>query len=210
MTFGAVAMLVMPFSTAAAQPRPRSSADGIIRVGDRIVLKVDGETQLSDTFTVSAGPALVLPVVGSIPLVSVRREDIERQLTAEIAKFIRSPSVRAHVLLRLAVLGEVARPGFYVLPIDALVNDALMLAGGPTKDAKIETLRIQRTGQTTWPPDSLRIAMAQGLTFAQLDVQPEDVLFMPKALSVGNIWPIVLTILTTAVTIYSVTHINKK
>jgi protein involved in polysaccharide export with SLBB domain len=191
-----------------AQDRPSPGGTGSIRAGDRIVLKVDGETQLSDTFTVSAGPALILPVVGSIPLAGVRRENVEKQITAEIARFIRNPLVRARLLVRLEVLGEVGRPGFYAIPIDALVNDALMLAGGPTKEAKVEAIRIERSGVATWPGDSLKVAMTKGLTLAQLDVQPEDVIFVPRGVSTGRFWQVFLTILTTSITIYSLTRIG--
>jgi protein involved in polysaccharide export with SLBB domain len=203
-----VIALVLP-ATLLAQPRPMSGSEGNIRVGDRIVLKVDGETQLSDTFTVTAGPALILPVVGSVPLAGVRRENVEKQLTSEIARFIRDPIVKARLLVRLSVLGEVGRPGFYAMPINALVNDVLMLAGGPTKDAKVEDIRIERNGVPTWPGDSLKVAMAQGLSLAQLDVQPEDVVFVPRGVNAGRFWQVFLTILTTSITIYSLTRLSR-
>jgi protein involved in polysaccharide export with SLBB domain len=196
-------------ATLLAQPQPISVSGGDIRIGDRIVVKVDGEAQLSDTFTVTSGPALILPVVGSIPLAGVRRENIEKQLTAEIGRFIRNPNVKARLLVRLAVIGEVGRPGFYAVPIEALVNDVLMFAGGPTKDAKVEAIRIQRNGVATWPKDSLRAAMAQGLTLNQLDVQPEDVIFVPKALNVGTFWQVFATVLTTTIAIYSMTRLHR-
>jgi len=205
---GAAILPLLVSATLLAQQPAASGSDGGVRVGDRIILKVEGEPQLSDTFTVTAGPALVLPVVGSIPLTGVRRDDVERRLTGEIARFIRNPRVEAHLLVRLAVIGEVARPGFYAVPIEALVNDVLMLAGGPTREAKVESIRIQRNGAETWPKDSLKAAMAQGLTLNQLDVQPEDQIIVPR-LTAARYWQVFATIVTTALTIFSLTRMRR-
>ncbi|HXY20407.1 MAG TPA: hypothetical protein VEH83_10470, partial [Gemmatimonadales bacterium] len=50
--------------------------DGDMRVGDRLKLVVAEQKDLSDSFTVSQGPALVLPVVGTVPLQGVLRSEL--------------------------------------------------------------------------------------------------------------------------------------
>jgi hypothetical protein len=94
-----------------ATPLPAQAPDDTVQVGDRILLHVEGEPQLSDTFTVSVGPALVLAAVGEVALTNVRRADVEPYLARELAQFLNAPVVHARVLVRLAVLGEVERPG---------------------------------------------------------------------------------------------------
>src|SRR6266853_6499932 len=54
----------------AAQVRERLR-DGDFQVGDRIMLRVEGEAGLTDTFTVRGGRELVLPSIGSVPLSGV-------------------------------------------------------------------------------------------------------------------------------------------
>src|SRR5438093_9895859 len=85
--------------------------------GDRILLRVEGDSALSDTFTVVAGPALRLPDVGEICLAGVRRTDLEAHLTRELGRYIKEPVVQAHALIRVSVVGEVTRPGFYAVPV---------------------------------------------------------------------------------------------
>ena len=181
-----------------AQPQAPPAATAVgVRVGDRIILKVEGETQLSDTFTVTAGPALILPLVGSISLAEVRRENVEKLLTTEIGKFIRNPVVKARLLVRVAILGEVGKPGFYAVPIDALVSDVIMMAGGITKDSRTKDARIERNGVTTWRPESLRVAVRDSRTLTQLGVQPEDAFVVPKKFDwekVGRITSMVIMI----------------
>src|SRR6056297_1383954 len=55
--------------------------DGDFRVGDRIVLDVQGEPQLPDTVSVEAGPKIVLPLFGDIGLSGVLRSEVEPHLT---------------------------------------------------------------------------------------------------------------------------------
>src|SRR2546425_11897844 len=88
------------------------------QVGDRILLRVEGDSALSDTFTVVAGPALRLPVIGEISLAGVPRANLEAHLTRELGRFIKDPVVQARALIRVSVLGEVTRPGYYAVPID--------------------------------------------------------------------------------------------
>jgi polysaccharide export outer membrane protein len=161
-----------------AQSLPR---DAGFQVGDRILLRVAGEAQLSDTFTVSTGPALVLPVVGSVSLVGVKRDSVERPLLEAIAKYFRDPMVHARALIRVAVLGEVLRPGFYAVPSDMLVPDVLMAAGGPTPFAQVDALKITRNGAELLTRDSTKKALAQGLTLSQIEIRSEDVFMVPRA-----------------------------
>ena len=86
------------------------------QIGDRILLRVEGDSSLTDTFTVSRGPALVLRVIGELSLAGVRRADVEPYLARQIGRFLKDPVVHARALIRLSILGEVGRPGFYAVP----------------------------------------------------------------------------------------------
>src|SRR2546430_1455465 len=98
--------------------------------GDVISLAVEGDSTLSGTFTVGAGPALTLPVIGEISLAGVRRADLESHLREHLGRFLKNPVVHAKALIRLLIVGEVAKPGVYAVPADLVLADALTLAGG--------------------------------------------------------------------------------
>src|SRR5204862_958899 len=107
----------------------------------------------SDTFTVGSAQELTLPVVGVVSLRGVLRTELEPRLTEEIARYIRDPVVHARALVSLALTGELARPGYYSVPVDAVIQAVLMEAGGKTHDTKIKKLKSQREGQTLWVGD---------------------------------------------------------
>lgn len=171
---------------------------GDFRVGDRIVLSVQGEPQLPDTVAVEAGPRIVLPLFGEISLAGVLRSEIEPHLTSELSRFINAPVVRAQGLMRLSVQGQVGAPGFYVVPADMLVTDALMVAGGPGPDADLESLRIERGPEPLLTGAAVQEAMREGRTLDQLNMQAGDQIVLPEE-SGGGIWGRIGTVLLTAI-----------
>jgi protein involved in polysaccharide export with SLBB domain len=190
-----------------AQSGPR--AGNGFQVGDRILLRVAGEAQLTDTFTVMAGPALMLPVVGSVSLAGVRRDSVEKVLAEAIAKYFRDPLVHARALVRVAVLGEVVRPGFYAVPSDMLVPDVLMAAGGPTPTAQVDHLRVMRGNVELLPVDSAKKALAEGLTLTQIGIRSEDQFIVPRAADSERTLRIVSTLVAIPVAILTILLLSK-
>jgi polysaccharide export outer membrane protein len=175
------AMLLVTLGGAAGLGAQSAPAQSDFQVGDRIVLRVDVEVQLTDTFTVSQGPALQLPIVGSVSLAGVRRDQVEKVLTDAVAKYYRNPIVHARTLVHVGVLGEVLRPGFYSVPVDMLVPDVLMAAGGPTATAQVNAIRVMRGGAEWLRGDSTKKSIARGLTVSQLGIRSEDQFVVPRA-----------------------------
>lgn len=169
--------------------------EGDLRVGDRIQLTVEGHADLTAEFAVVAGRVLVLPAIGEVPLDGVLRAELQDHLAQHIARFIRDPVVRARSLIRLEVIGAVAQQGFYTIPSDILVSDALMLAGGPATNADLERVRVERNRQVIWSSDRLRRAMQEGRTLDQLSIRAGDGIIVPER-SGGSWWRTGLMVLT--------------
>jgi protein involved in polysaccharide export with SLBB domain len=148
--------------------------DGDFQVGDRIVLRVRGDSALSDTFVVRAGRILSLPNFSEISLAGVLRSELQAFLSKEIARYVREPVVQTSSLIRLAVLGEVTRPGFYAVGADVLVTDAIMAAGGPNGEADLRRVVVRRGAREVWTADQVHTAMTQGATLDQLNLRAGD------------------------------------
>ena len=182
------------------------------QAGDRILLRVEGDSALSDTFTVvtgPTGPALRLPDIGEISLSGVPRGDLEAHLTRELGRFIKDPVVQARALIRVSVVGQVARPGFYAVPIDLVLPDALMLAGGATQAGRVDRMSIQRGTVSLWDGDKLQAAIARGATVDELGMQAGDRLQVPSQRDPESSWRIVGIIvgsLATAIGIIALTR----
>lgn len=155
-------------------------ADGDFQVGDRISLTVEGEAALTDTFTVREGRVLRLPALGDLTLAGVLRSELENHVRAMLGQYIKNPVVRTRSLIRLSLLGEVGKPGYYVVPTDMVLSDALMLAGGPNREANLPQIRVERGGQRVWGDSALAGAIAQGRTLDQLGLRAGDQVVVPK------------------------------
>ncbi len=199
---GLAALLLLAVSPARAQ----TPAPGI-QPGDRVLLVVTGEPTLTDTFTVTAGPHLVLPTFGTVSLVGVPRDSIAGHLTHYLASYLTRPTVRAQVLLRLGVIGEVARPGFYALPADAVLQDLIMAAGGLTTSARIERADLVRANEVFAETAPTRSALSQGRTFDALELRSGDALRIPRRPDQESRVRIITGLVTLPLAIYGITRI---
>lgn len=184
-------------------------AEGDFKVGDRIVLVVEGEPALSDTFTVGLGSALTLPAIGEVSLTGVLRSELQSYLKRRLGESLRDPVVRARAYIRLSIEGAVTRPGFYGVPADALLSDALMAAGGPTGEADLRKVRIERDGRTVWEGKPLQQALAQGRTIDDAGLIAGDRYIVPHhgRTSVGDVLRFSGFLLSIPVTVYTLTKI---
>lgn len=148
--------------------------------GDRIVLEVAGETALTDTFIVRPGPELQ---AGELPPVSLRgvlRSELEAHLSSELRRYFHNPQVRVVPLVRMAVLGQVSRPGYYYVRADILLSEVLMLAGGPGNEIDFKRSEIRRGGQDLHSGGDVRIALADGMSLDALSVRSGDEFFLEQ------------------------------
>jgi len=183
----AMLLLTSPLAGQTATRVPQ----GDFELGDQILLEVEGDSQFTHVFSVGVGPALTLPVIGAIPLSGVRRVDVEAYLGQQLARYMKNPMVHAKVLVRLGVLGEVEHPGYYAVAAGAVVSDALMAAGGPTKDAKFTAARIERGGKGLYEGNAFQDAFARGMTVEGLGLRTGDRIIVPRRTDAEAKWRII-------------------
>lgn len=153
--------------TASLLARARARlAEGDFRPGDLILLDVQDEPTLSDTFAVDGNRELRLPAptVGTLSLVGVLRSEAPEKVTEYIGRFVQAPVVKVSPLIRLTIQGEVVRAGVYGVPADAVLADALMASGGATAQADFKKVRVERDGRTIMDARTLSQALADGRT----------------------------------------------
>jgi polysaccharide export outer membrane protein len=148
--------------------------EGDFRVGDRIVLTVEREVALSDSFPVQQGQIIELPTIGRVELRGVLRSELEEHLTREIARYVRNPTVSARSFVRIRVEGEVGQPGFYNVPSEALITDIITLAGQVTTEADLGKIQVVRSGELFWDNEELGPEIIEGRTVDQLGIQAGD------------------------------------
>jgi len=183
----ALLLIASPLAGQTAPQTPQSDFEQ----GDQIFLEVEGDSQFTHPFSVGPGPALTLPVIGPITLKGVRRADVETYLSQQLGRYMKNPVVHAKVLVRLGVLGEVEHPGYYAVAAGSVVSDALMAAGGPTKDAKFTGARIEREGKGLYVGNAFQEAFARGMTIEGLGLHTGDRIVVPRRADPESKWRII-------------------
>ena len=148
--------------------------EGDFRAGDRIRLVIDGNITQDDTITVVAGSKVQLKDVGEVSLAGVLRSELQDHMSKQLSRYIKDVRVRATPLIRLSVLGPVGKAGFYYMPTDIPLGDAVMRAGGPGGNADLNKSVIRRNTEELYDSRNTRTAMNEGLTLDQLSLRDGD------------------------------------
>lgn len=157
----------------------RRLRDGDFQVGDRILLEVEGEPDLSDEYIVRSGRVVEIPMVGEMQLAGVLRSELQAAMEEHLNDYIRNPRVRTQALIRISVLGQVGSPGFYTIAADLPITDALTMAGGPTGNANLLEMRVERGNTRIWQGESMETAVIRGQTLDQMNIQAGDRIVVP-------------------------------
>ena len=98
------------------------------------------------TYTVNEDGNINLPVIGDIKISELTRSEAINLLKDRLKKYIVNPGVNInYVNFRISVLGEVSRPGSFVVPNERItILDALGMAGDLTIKGKRENVTVIR------------------------------------------------------------------
>ncbi len=105
------------------------------------------------------------------------------------------PLVQARALIRVAIMG-VGQPGFYMMPAELPLSEAVMLAGGPGAGADPGRIRVDRGQEVLWTVEELLAPVADSRTLDDLGLQGGDRIILQEesSPSAGNgLTPIVIT-----------------
>jgi polysaccharide export outer membrane protein len=147
-----------------------------------------------------------------VSLKGVLRSELQADMSRELGRFLRDPVVQAWSLIRVSVVGEVNKPGYYLLPPTSVVSDVLTAAGGPSQSALVEKMWVERNGDRILEGQDLEQTIAAGRTLDDADIRPGDKFVVP-AQGVSKTFEVVRTNsiqLSIPITIYALTQLFKK
>lgn len=148
--------------------------EGDFQPGDRIRLVLDGAVTQDDTIPVIAGSRIRLKDVGEISLAGILRSELQAHMVKELGRYIKDVRVQATPLVRLSVLGPVGKPGFFYMPSDIPITEAIMRAGGPSGTADLKKTVVRRNTKELYDSRNTRRALDEGLTLDQLSLRDGD------------------------------------
>ncbi|MDE2436396.1 MAG: polysaccharide export protein [Sphingomonadales bacterium] len=142
--YGAEAEKIFP-ATSPAQPE-----DDVLRVGDRLAIRVLGEPELtSDLYRVDGNGHIQVPLAGELPAAGLKPSELRDELVRRLgSRFIRNPQVAVIVTERskttFTVEGDVKEPGIFEAKQGTTLLSAVAQAKSPNEIAKLDEVMIFR------------------------------------------------------------------
>jgi len=101
---------------------------------------------LRPTYTVDNNGEITLPMLGKVSVAGLTRVEAIEKIRKELSQYIKDPGVNINFNnFRISVLGEVARPGSFIMPTERVtVLEALGMAGDLTIRGVRENILLVR------------------------------------------------------------------
>jgi len=158
------------------------------RIGpqDVVAINVWREPEISRAVPVRPDGKISLPLVGEIKASGLTPRMLQAQITKELEAYLHRPEVT--VILqevnshKFNILGEVQRPGSYLLASSMTVLDALATAGGFREFAKVKRIYMLRRmpdGTRRRIPFNYKEAMRGRKLSLDLELLPGDTIVVP-------------------------------
>jgi polysaccharide export outer membrane protein len=162
----------------ALAPQGADSSALALRPGDVVKVQVFGHEELSGEFPIDENLSVTFPVVGEFSVRGMSIADLRARIRREIGQLYTQSLVTITPKYRVAVLGEIVKPGLYSVDPTMTVYDVLAEAGGPTHDARESRIRLLRGGQ------EYQVALASEAvaraTLRELGIRSGDQILVPR------------------------------
>ena len=159
--------------------------DGDLQVGDRVAVTIISDAVHRDTVVVRSERTLELPGMIIVPVAGVLRSELQERVSTEVLKYVKAQRIEVTPLMRVGVLGAVARPGYFALASDIPITDAIMGAGGPTGAADVGRSIVRRQNLEYRSAGETSRAIASGLTLDQFGLSAGDELVVGQQRQFG-------------------------
>jgi polysaccharide biosynthesis/export protein len=172
-------------AVAAVKVEPIANAY-VIGPDDVLAINVWKEPEISRTLPVRPDGNISLPLIGDLLASGRTTQQLQELIKQQLTAYLSSPEVTVLVQEvkshKFNIIGEVAKPGSYVMTAPMTVLDAIAVAGGPgefARTTKIYVLRVNVDGtRVRLPFNYKQVIKGQDLT-ADVELQPRDTVIVP-------------------------------
>ncbi|MFQ5627686.1 MAG: polysaccharide biosynthesis/export family protein [bacterium] len=159
------------------------------RIGmlDELEIRVRYHERYNDKVTVRPDGRITLVDIGDLYILGRTPAEIDRMVTQAYAAIVHDPevtiSVRNFAGLSVYIFGEVRNSGVFDFQPNMSILQALAMAGGSVRGAKLNSVVLLRRLETD-RPEAIRLDISRGAIQAgrshDLYLQPRDIIFVPR------------------------------
>lgn len=185
---------------------PDTASTLVLQPGDIVKVQVYSRDEATGEFPVDENYNLLLPLIGEINVRGVTVAELRSRIRTQYGQLFQQSFVSVVPLFRVAVLGEVVRPGLFSADPTMTVFDLLALAGGVMPTGRNGDLRLIREGRTF----SLRLDAASlaSATLRELGVRSGDQMIVPRKRFTTDVYVLLLSVVNTVLLAYTIINSN--
>lgn len=168
------------FEPEAAIPVPN---DYVLGPGDRLEVQLYGNERGNYVLIVGRDGQVRFPKLGPVPVGGMRFEDVRNTISTRIARQFVGTEVSISMgelrSIRVFVLGDVERPGSYLVSALSTISNVLLTAGGITTVGSLRDVQLKRAGSVVTRLD-LYDLLLKGDSSKDSRLLAGDVVFVPS------------------------------
>lgn len=169
--------------------------------GDRVRIDIFNVPEYSGEFLILSDGSLNLPLGGSVPVQGLTLQQAQEQIAARMARFLRRPIITVSLTqirpIRIAIAGEISRPGTYTFSLSNTTETTLPTvtrvieeAGGIGQSADLRQVQIRRPQLDNSGPDQILSVdlwqlLRTGDIRQDIALRDGDSIFIPTATQVN-------------------------
>lgn len=175
----------LDFSPSLNMPTPQSY---VIGAGDQLLIDIYGASQQSYDLTVTPEGRVFVPNVGPVQVGGATIEATLARLKTTMSRIysglaglnpntflqIRLGNIRS---IKVAMVGELTKPGTYILPSFATVFNGLYAAGGPNENGAFRNIQVYRDNRLVSTVDIYEF-LSKGDQSSNITLQDNDVIIV--------------------------------
>lgn len=176
----------LDFSPSLNLPTPSSY---VIGSGDQLLIDVYGASEQSFDLTVTPEGRILIPNLGPVQLGGSTIEAASARLKTALGRIysgllgsnpntflqLRLGNIRS---IKVSMVGELSKPGSYMLPSFATVFNGLYAAGGPNENGAFRNIQVYRDSRLVASVDIYEF-LAKGEQSNNITLQDNDVIIVP-------------------------------
>lgn len=156
--------------------------DYVLGPGDTVRVQLFGNVNGIYEFEVSRDGILNLPEIGPVTVAGIPFSEFRKDLNERVREMLIGTQVSVTMgplrTIRVFVLGDVNRPGSYVVPGLATISSALYRSGGISEVGSLRNVQLKRNGALVSRLDLYELLL-RGDNSNDFRLQPGDVIFVP-------------------------------
>jgi len=160
--------------------------DYLIGPDDVLKITVYREDDMDRTVRVSSDGYISFPLLGKVKAEGLTVSELERNMIMELIRYLKNPQVTVFIeeYGTITVSGQVEKPGSYPLKGEISVIEAISMAGGFTKIAAQNAVKIMRLEEGEKKTLFVRVAdiNRKGDKSKDIPLKRGDIVFVPESL----------------------------